>query len=121
VLSQFLIPFLYVPKGGFPTDVINQQCTHSSSVIRIGDCFVPFLARSVPYLNFYYLVVYLDRTSCKLNSDCGFWVLSEFVFSVPWKNVRFTHSGVSYWLKESSLTNQNYFKSLVILLFHTCF
>jgi len=72
VLSQFLIPFLYVPKGGFPTDVINQQCTHSSSVIRIGDCFVPFLARSVPYLNFYYLVVYLDRTSCKLNSDCGF-------------------------------------------------
>lgn len=41
VVSQFLQPPFNVFKGGVPGDVVDKQCTNSTTVVCVGDGSVP--------------------------------------------------------------------------------
>ncbi|WVZ03116.1 hypothetical protein V8G54_023922 [Vigna mungo] len=76
-------------------NIIHKQCSNGPSIVRACDCTISFLARGVPNLRLYDLVVDVDATGGEFNANGGFRFQTEFVLRKSRQEVRFPNAGVS--------------------------
>lgn len=83
VIPQFFQPPLHILICLVLADIINQQSTHCSTIVRRCNGTVTLLAGRIPDLRLDSLGVNLYGASCKLNTNRRFGVEVEFVPGEP--------------------------------------
>ena len=73
-----------------PRNVVNEECTRSSSVIAASNTLERFLARRVPNLEFDILVINFNCTTAELYSDRQIMLLSEALVRELQEQARFS-------------------------------
>lgn len=96
VVLELLQPLLQVFEGGGPSDVVDQQGPHCSSIVGASHRPVPFLASRVPDLHLNGLAVNLDDFGGELDPDGGFAFEVELVFGESRDDVGLPHSRVPH-------------------------
>lgn len=71
VTIELMEPAFDTVEGAPATDIIDEEGTDGTSVIRGGDGSEALLAGGVPYLGLYLLGVNFHHLSLELNSDSG--------------------------------------------------
>mmetsp|Transcript_81683 Transcript_81683/g.189727 ORF Transcript_81683/g.189727 Transcript_81683/m.189727 type:complete len:233 (+) Transcript_81683:192-890(+) len=107
VVAQLLEPPLKVLEGHPLGNVIDEQRTHSSSVVRTRDGPVPLLPRSVPDLCFDDLAICRDALGCELNTDGRLGLEIELITREPRQQVRFANPRV---------TDQHHLEEIVVVI-----
>lgn len=69
------------------SDIIDKQCTNSSSVVCTCDCTISFLAGSIPNLGLDDLVIDMNATRSEFDADGGFGLEAELVSREPGKQI----------------------------------
>lgn len=77
-------------KCFLPRNVVYEERTCCSSVIAASNTFERFLARRVPNLQFYILIINFNRTTAELHTDCQIMLLSETLVCELKKQARFS-------------------------------
>jgi hypothetical protein len=95
-----VVPQLFQPSADILVslmfaDVVDEQGTDGTAVVRRGNGAVAFLARGVPDLRLDRFGVDLDRSGGKLDADGGLGVQVELVSGKSAEKVRFSNSRVS--------------------------
>lgn len=83
VIPQFFQPSLHILICLMLADIIHQQSTHCSTIVRRCNGTVTFLAGRIPDLRLDGFGVNLYGAGCKLNTNRGFGVEVEFVPGEP--------------------------------------
>ena len=96
LLFQFLDPIIYIHKSLMIRNIVDYQCSNSTSIVRRSHCSVSFLTSGVPYLSFYGLIVCVDSLCSKLYSNSCFALKIEFILGKPTQQLRFPHASISY-------------------------
>jgi hypothetical protein len=74
MISQFLQPSFHILISHMLCDVINQQSTHSSSIVGTGDGPIPLLSCCVPNLGLDSLAINLKESKGdKWGQDSDVW------------------------------------------------
>ena len=77
ILTHFLQPSRQVSECVAPRNIVHQQGTCSTAVVRPCDRFEGLLAGRIPDLQLDVLPVDLDRACSELHSDCEVVLLAE--------------------------------------------
>ncbi len=78
MISQFLQPSFHILISHMLCDVINQQSTHSSSIVGTGDGPIPLLSCCVPNLGLDSLAINLKRKQ-RWQVRTRLWCLTQFL------------------------------------------
>ena len=82
MISELSQPPLNILVGQMFGDIIDQESSHSSSVVSTGDGSVPLLTCSVPDLSANEAVLYFYSLSSEFHSNCSRGLSFELVFRV---------------------------------------
>lgn len=95
MISQLLQPAGDVLISLVLADVVHEQCANGASVVCRCDRSVSLLSGSIPDLRLNSLLVYLNRSGRKLNTDGGLGIKVELIASKSAKKVGLSNTGVS--------------------------
>ena len=82
-------------EAPFIGDIINQQNTHRTAIVRCRDGPEAFLASGIPYLQLHALPIELNRADLKVDADGRDEGRGEGVFAKTEEAAGFTDAGVA--------------------------
>lgn len=79
MVSQLFQPSLHILVGLVLADIVHEQCSHSTSIVRRRDSTVAFLPCRIPNLGLDGLGINLNRSGRKLDANRRFAIQVEFI------------------------------------------
>ena len=65
---DLLKPVLDIVKGTLLSAIVHKDYTHSALIVSLCDCSETLLTCCIPHLQFYPLVLYINRLDLEINS-----------------------------------------------------
>ncbi|KAG5586500.1 hypothetical protein H5410_046934 [Solanum commersonii] len=91
---EFIKPSFDIVESSAPSDVINNESTHSASIISRSDSPKTFLTSSIPNLGLNFLTINFNNLRLKLNSNGGLRVMVKFITGKTGQQVGFANSRI---------------------------
>ena len=108
-LSDFFNPLFDVFKCNIFSQIKDNDCTNSSSIVSWRKCSEFLLSSSIPDLIFDPILPHFDSFRSEFNTNSWFRIKTELIINKSWEYLCFSNIGV---------TNNNSFEQKVVILLY---